>query len=233
MSEPEEAKKPAKEAKSKKPLKAAPIKYDLDKETVVPGKARGATASFGAEASKRLSETLSSGLSQQLAHIANQMPNISDYLHRESPMSRISDIEMVIPENPAHETNRLLREVSQKLDNLNEQNSKLVKANYDPASYELIFANKKIPVPPSSNMAKLCATLFRNEETERKAWGWIEVLEDWDWQDIDIDNTDGREVYRARRNLNSLVAEHTTIKDLLIGDTKVTKVNPRYLELDL
>lgn len=148
----------------------------------------------------------------------DKMLQMPDYSH---------NVELVaLPPNPAYETNRLLKEVSSKLDNLSEQNAKLVAPHFYPDNCEIIFANKRINIPRNTNQAQLCNALFSEPEKE---WDWSEMLEAWGYDETAYKKDDWRKVYNTAREVNTKVAIETSVKDLLTVTQKTVQINPNYL----
>ena len=137
----------------------------------------------------------------------------------------VSNLKPPLP-NPTYETNNLLRELSTKLDNLNEQNAKFVAPRFYADISEIIFANKRISIPKNTNQALLCAFIFGSPDKE---WDWSEMLEVWGYDETSYGKEDWRIVYNAARAVNTKVAIETSVKDLLVITKKTTALNPNYL----
>jgi hypothetical protein len=134
------------------------------------------------------------------------------------------DFHLTPVENPTHETNRKLNKVIELLALQAEQSSQLSAPNFDEPSCSIIFGNKLIPIPRSSNQELLCKSLFKNLSRQ---WEWSELLEDWG--DEEWTKEGWRKIYEAARAINEHVAKKTTVEDFLLNSKKVTAVNPKYL----
>jgi hypothetical protein len=96
-------------------------------ELQVVERSREAATSALADAAKQIAHVYPKGLAEQFSQMVNSMPkialpNVLPSLTRPEPL----ELEYTIPENPSYETNRLLREMTAKLDNLKEQKRHLI-----------------------------------------------------------------------------------------------------------
>lgn len=189
---------------------------DLDKIGVHQGFAEVVSVSDVGRAAEALK-----GISRLVENFNFQLPSIRSHILDTPTMTSFA-----IPPNPAHETNRLLREVSAKLDNLSEQNAKLVAPRFYPDTCEIIFANQRIKVPKDTNQEQLCKALFSDPGKE---WDWSEMLEAWGYDETGYDKDSWRKVYMAARAINTKVAVETPIKDMLAITKKTVAINPAYL----
>lgn len=224
-----------KEPKEVKPSKPKP---QLSKEVLDLDKLASPELKVVADARKAAaSQVANFKLNPGLAEAIKSMSSLGEQVQKmfaDLPSFALPSIERpemkmayTIPPNPQYETNRLLREVSAKLDNLSEQNAKLVAPNFDADNCEIIFANKRIEIPKNTNQAELVKSLFSEKDNLAREWDWSEMLEDWGYQTYGKE--DWRKVYMAAREVNKKVAIETGVKDLLSVTKLTVGINSNYL----
>lgn len=224
--------KEPKEVKPNKPI-AQTSKEVLDLDKLASPELKAVTDARNAAISQLANFKLNPGVTDAIKGMASlgerMQKMITDMPAVALPPVERPEMKMAytIPPNPQYETNRLLREVSAKLDNLSEQNAKLVTPNFDTDNCEIIFANKRIEIPKNTNQAELVKSLFSEKDNLGREWDWSEMLEDWGYQTYGKE--DWRKVYMAAREVNKKVAIETGVKDLLSVTKLTVGINSNYL----
>lgn len=103
--------------------------------------------------------------------------------------------------------------------------SKPENPTYNKEKRTIDFAGKEIKVKGESSSA-ICEEIFKEPN---RSWSYDEILENQGGDDIDKKQIS--KLSRAARHINTLVAMETTIKDLLLVDSKKVLINPKYLKI--
>lgn len=224
MSEPEEV----------KPSKPTP-KYNLDLDKLSNTELKAVSVARNSAASQLANFKIAPGLAEaikdfgslgeRMQSIVTSIPALPSFEPPKIPSvyDGLTDIDLTIPENPSYETNRLLRKLNDNVNDLKEQNAKLVAPNYDPKSCTIYFANKPIKLRKNTQLADLCNALFSEPG---KKWDWDEMLERWGEHNYTKD--DWRKVYEAARGINEKIAINTGVKDFLDYDKHTVMLNTAY-----
>lgn len=166
--------------------------------------------------------------SVNLYHFSKEIENIptTDWLDRNHhfngdyiPYSLLQDIF-----NEVRKKVSLLREIYEKNENIFNRVNKPI--SFNEKTRELYFMGKNIIIgkKEESDPHKLVKTLFKDVS---KTWNNDEILEDWGYSfDEDVKKN---KAYQAGLRVNEIIAQETTVKDLLNVSTKSIKINEKYL----
>lgn len=104
------------------------------------------------------------------------------------------------------------------------------KISYDKQKGVLEIEGNEVKFDKESFRAKLLELLLKDDKNIKKEWSWDEVLEEIEGiKDADTLKENKKKFYPACDGLSKLIAQKTSINNLLIFNKSTVQINPKYL----